>query len=164
MTAAAVAGKKVIEAEPTKSPLWTPQRPIFFVNCMELLLEDGSTIYGCRFCDFTEEKVGRIRTHQTKECVHNPNPPSKAKAEVLKQAKRDRSVARAQPKPKPEPVFDSTEDILHALEMAFKPSDDDKAQLSKLEAENRSLKEDRDRVVSALNDVMDVLQKYGFVE
>lgn len=159
MTATTVGGKKVEAAEPTKSPLWTPSRPIFFLNCMELLLEDGSTTYGCRFCDYTDPKMGRIRTHQTRECEKNPNPPSKEKAEALKQAKRDRAKAKAQP----EEVGDHT-DILQALELAFKPSDDDKALVSKLEAENQALKKDRTRVIEALNDVLDVLQKYGFIE
>ncbi len=154
MTATVVDGKKVEAAEPTKSGLWTPEKPIFFLNTMELLLEDGSTTYGCRFCDYTDDKMGRVRVHQTRECEKNPNPPSKEKAEALKQAKRDRAKARTEPEP----------DIFAMLEAAFKPSDDDKAQVAKLTAENATITAQRDKVVEALNEVLDVLQKHGFIE
>ncbi len=160
MTATVVDGKKVEAAEPTKSGLWTPEKPIFFLNTMELLLEDGSTTYGCRFCDYTDDKMGRVRVHQVKFCENNPNPPSKEKAEALRQAKRDRAKAKVQ---KAEPI-EGVDDILSMLEAAFKPSDDDKAEVTKLKAENATITAQRDKVVEALNEVLDVLQKHGFIE
>lgn len=177
MTATVVDGKKVEAAEPTKSGLWTPTKPIFFLNCMELLLEDGSTTYGCRFCDYTDDKSGRIRQHQTSTCKNNPNPPSKIKAEKLRQAKKERAKARvAQPAvPVEEPEEDFI-DILAALELALKAPEEDASfvegltkRINELEQENRQLITERNwwksehKVVSdAMNGVSDLLRKHGF--
>jgi hypothetical protein len=178
VTATVVDGKKVEAAEPTKSGLWTPERPVFFLNCMELLLEDGSTTYGCRFCDYTDDKVGRIRMHQTKFCKFNPNPPSKDKKVALVEAKKARARKPQPVKPEPEPAAEEDEDfgdILAALELALKtPGPDSQLaeltkRVSELEQENRQLTTERNwwktehKVVSdAMNGVSELLRKHGF--
>lgn len=72
MTAKEVNGLRVVDEETPKSPLWTEKRPMYYTHSRLLMLEDGSTIYGCAYgeCDYTDEKLGRIRAHQGYNCEH----------------------------------------------------------------------------------------------
>jgi len=128
-----VGGLTVITNQPVESPLSTPQRRIVFSGVKELLLSDDSSVYACRFCGHVEDKLGRIRSHQTYDCLKNPkgkpgtslrgvvprasNPPRETvKPKVLKPAK-----------PKPAKPVESLlnghitegDDLVAALEMVL---------------------------------------------
>lgn len=72
MTATEVDGHQVVDATPVKSPLWRPDKEVFFHNTLELMLDDGTVVMGCKYCDYTDEKIGRIRTHQSHYCLVAP--------------------------------------------------------------------------------------------
>ncbi len=75
MTAEHVNGVKVIDVLLAESPVKTPTgRTIHFKRMVELVLEDGSTVYGCTECDYTDSALGRIRSHLSREHWTRPVP------------------------------------------------------------------------------------------
>lgn len=72
MTATTVDGLSVIASERVESPLSNPERVMFYVHTLKLLLEDGSVVYGCSECDFTSERLGTARSHWQVGCLKNP--------------------------------------------------------------------------------------------
>ena len=63
VTATHVDGRKVVEDQAAKSPLHTETRPVLFKQIRELLLDDGSVVYGCLHCDYTAATIGIVRPH-----------------------------------------------------------------------------------------------------
>jgi hypothetical protein len=63
MTAATVGDRKVIEDQPARSPLHTDARPVFFKQIRELLLDDGTIVFGCVHCEFAAATIGPVRPH-----------------------------------------------------------------------------------------------------
>lgn len=69
MTATHVNGIAVITDEAATAPISGHQgQPITFKQIRLLLLEDGSTVYGCIHCDFTAPSHTNVRGHLQ---VHN---------------------------------------------------------------------------------------------
>lgn len=67
MTATSAFGLEVIADEPTKSGVVTPNgHAVMWEQTRTLLLEDGSTAYGCLHCDYLSRKVLSIRPHLNK--------------------------------------------------------------------------------------------------
>jgi hypothetical protein len=67
MTATVVNGLEVLADEPTEAPMRDRSgRPVVWQQTRTLLLEDGSTVYGCVHCDYTNENVNSIRPHLNK--------------------------------------------------------------------------------------------------
>jgi hypothetical protein len=67
MTATAVNGWEVIADEPTEAPMRDRSgKPVVWQQTRTLLLADGSTVYGCVHCDYTNENVRSIRPHLNK--------------------------------------------------------------------------------------------------
>lgn len=93
MTATTVRGIPVVDAHRVPSPLSTPERPIYFTRLKELVLSDGSTIFGCTECDFTDESAGLIRGHLGS--VHrDPNRPPKQRRSTAKKVGINESALR----------------------------------------------------------------------
>jgi hypothetical protein len=70
MTAHSVDGRMVVTSEPAASPLTTRRgRDIAFTRILRLLLDDGTTVHGCRECDFTDPRLASVRAHLR---VHRP--------------------------------------------------------------------------------------------
>jgi hypothetical protein len=67
VTATVVNGLKVIEDEPTRAPKMVDNagQPLFWKRTRTLLLEDGSTIFGCSDCEFVHANMYAIRPHLT---------------------------------------------------------------------------------------------------
>lgn len=63
MTATQVNGVKVVASEPATTNLASADRPIYFKQVVKLLLEDGTEVYGCVHCDYTNEKKSSLRPH-----------------------------------------------------------------------------------------------------
>lgn len=64
MTATTVDGRKVITTEAALSPMKTKTgKDIAFSRILRLLLDDGTTVHGCRECDFTEPRLASVRAH-----------------------------------------------------------------------------------------------------
>lgn len=93
MTAAAVDGLSVIATERVESPLSSPERPMFYVHTLKLLLEDGSVVYGCSDCDFTSDKMGSTRNHWQNYCPGNPKSITNG---GVKKPRKDRRVNEAE--------------------------------------------------------------------
>jgi hypothetical protein len=67
MTATVVNGLEVLADEPTEAPMRSRAgTPVMWQQTRTLLLEDGSTVYGCVHCDYTNENVNSIRPHLNK--------------------------------------------------------------------------------------------------
>lgn len=67
MTATHVNGVEVIADEPTPSPITTRDGgTVLWHQTRTLLLADGSTVYGCQHCDYTNERATSIRPHLNK--------------------------------------------------------------------------------------------------
>ena len=64
MTATSVNGRKVITSEAALSPMKTKTgKDISFSRIVRLLLDDGTTVHGCRECEFTEPRLASVRAH-----------------------------------------------------------------------------------------------------
>lgn len=64
VTATKVNGLEVIADEPTEAEMIGKNgRPIIWHQTRTLLLEDGSTVYGCVHCDYTSDNPRSIRPH-----------------------------------------------------------------------------------------------------
>ena len=63
MTATHVNGNEVVADEPALSPLSTPDKPIYYKQIRQLLLGDGTVLFGCAHCDFTTPVMFRVRPH-----------------------------------------------------------------------------------------------------
>lgn len=63
MTATTVNGHEVVADDPALSPLSTPEKPIYYKQIRQLLLGDGSVMFGCAHCDFTTPHMVRVRPH-----------------------------------------------------------------------------------------------------
>lgn len=117
MTAQKVGTLVVIADEPTASPDLRDSAGgvIFWQRTRTLLLEDGSTVYGCSVCDYTSPNMRSIRPHLQKHSrrVRATDPPrsedpaslgEQVRAQLLAarkrvtdaEADRDRWRARAQ--------------------------------------------------------------------
>lgn len=81
MTATHVDGRKVVEDEPARSPLYRDDRPVFFKQIRELLLDDGSVVFGCVHCDYTAVSVGVVRPHLK---AHGSRGPGRPKGTVAR--------------------------------------------------------------------------------
>lgn len=71
MTATVAFGLEVLADEPTPSPISTNGHTITWEQTRTLLLADGSTAYGCVYCDYVSRNVLSIRPHLSK---HNRRP------------------------------------------------------------------------------------------
>ncbi|MCP3799767.1 hypothetical protein NLX83_10905 [Allokutzneria sp. A3M-2-11 16] len=72
MTATVVNGLEVIADEPTEAPMRSRAgTPVLWQQTRTLLLEDGSTTYGCVHCDYTSANVRSIRPHLNKHRTDN---------------------------------------------------------------------------------------------
>lgn len=73
MTASSVNGVEVIADEPTRSPLTDRAgKPVIWTQTRTLLLEDGSTVYGCLHCDYTSPNQNSIRPHLNRHITRKP--------------------------------------------------------------------------------------------
>jgi hypothetical protein len=64
MTATHVGAVAVVADEPAQSPIKDVRgNPIFFKQIRELLLEDGTAVFGCVHCDYTGASTAVIRPH-----------------------------------------------------------------------------------------------------
>jgi hypothetical protein len=81
VTAAAVEGRLVIEDQPAKSPLHTDAKPVLFKQIRELLLEDGTIVFGCAHCEFTAATIGPVRPHLKVHTGRGPGRPRTAVAQ-----------------------------------------------------------------------------------
>lgn len=79
MTAATVRDRKVIEDQPAKSPLHTDAKPVLFKQIRELLLDDGTVVFGCVHCEYTAPTIGPVRPHLK---VHNGRGPGRPRTAV----------------------------------------------------------------------------------
>lgn len=71
VTATKAFGLEVLADEPTPSPISRPGAPVTWEQTRTLLLEDGSTAYGCAHCDYVSRNVLSIRPHLSR---HNRKP------------------------------------------------------------------------------------------
>jgi hypothetical protein len=79
-----VNGLRVIAEQKAKSPLWTPDKPVYFTRIVELVLDDGSTIQGCKVADCTfTGSVGSVRSHLSRHS-DTDGAPRPAKDQLLK--------------------------------------------------------------------------------
>ena len=85
MTAATVEGRRVIEDQPAKSPLHTDAKPVLFKQIRELLLEDGTVVFGCLHCEYTADTIGPIRPHLKAHGGRGPGRPRTAIAQDVNQ-------------------------------------------------------------------------------
>lgn len=72
MTATVVNGLTVIEAVEAHSPLSKPGKPVYFRQILELLLEDGTVVYGCIHCEYTTDGALKVRSHLGKHADSGP--------------------------------------------------------------------------------------------
>jgi hypothetical protein len=72
VTATKAFGLEVLADEPTPSPISRPGAPVTWDQTRTLLLEDGSTAYGCAHCDYVSRNVLSIRPHLSR---HKPKGP-----------------------------------------------------------------------------------------
>lgn len=163
---------RVVESAKAKSTLWkdpSPELPkgrqIYFENTLELLLEDGSVIYGCRLCGkYVNEKIGRIRTHQSYDCefrkprvdretgiatiferAEEEKKPVKkpaAKRSTPEDSEWVKSAKKLVPQDPPPTEYD---DILAALRVALSPTPDTGKDelIAQLTAEKEALDEEK---------------------
>lgn len=80
MTATVVDGKKVIADEGAPSPVGNG---LTFKSIRTLLLDDGSTIFGCVDCDYTAEKTGSVRSHRVKHAKKPRRPAVGSKSSTV---------------------------------------------------------------------------------
>lgn len=67
MTATTAFGHEVIADEPTNAGMATPNgHAVMLQQTRTLLLDDGSTAYGCLHCDYVSRKQFSIRPHLNK--------------------------------------------------------------------------------------------------
>lgn len=73
MTATHVDGVEVLADERAKAQMVSRDgSPIYFKQIRELLLADGSTVFGCVHCDYTADSVNRVRPHLNKHRASKP--------------------------------------------------------------------------------------------
>jgi hypothetical protein len=83
MTATVAFGRTVIADEPTDSGMTTRDgHRVMFEQTRTLLLDDGSTAYGCVHCDYVSRKHLSIRPHLNK---HRNTKRGEALTELLSQ-------------------------------------------------------------------------------
>jgi hypothetical protein len=84
MTATRVNGLEVIADEPTPSPIAKRDgTAIIWQQTRTLLLEDGSTVYGCLHCDYARPNILSIRPHLNKHKDRSaPSAPAGAAADL----------------------------------------------------------------------------------
>ncbi len=59
-----VDGKKVVEERQVQSPLSREgENPVYFRRVVELVLEDGSSVFGCTECEYTNSSRTGVTTH-----------------------------------------------------------------------------------------------------
>jgi hypothetical protein len=81
VTATVVDGVEVIADEPTEAPMRDRSgKPVVWQQTRTLLLENGSTVYGCVHCDYTSENPRSIRPHLNK---HRGEQPATGRAVAL---------------------------------------------------------------------------------
>lgn len=80
VTATKAFGLEVLADEPTPSPISRPGAPVTWDQTRTLLLEDGSTAYGCAHCDYVSRNVLSIRPHLSRHKPREPKVTVKAKA------------------------------------------------------------------------------------
>jgi hypothetical protein len=72
VTARKAYGLEVLADAP--SPISRPGAPVTWDQTRTLLLEDGSTAYGCAHCDYVSRNVLSIRPHLSKHKPREPKP------------------------------------------------------------------------------------------
>jgi hypothetical protein len=85
VTAAIVAGRSVIEDQAAKSPLHTDAKPVLFRQIRELLLDDGTIVFGCIHCEYTAPTIGPVRPHLKAHTGRGPGRPRTAVAQDVRQ-------------------------------------------------------------------------------
>jgi hypothetical protein len=90
MTATKVDTHAVIATEPVESPLSRPGKTIMFTRVVKLLLDDGTTTYGCTECDATADKMASVRAHLR---IHSNRPKAVAVSGRVSADLGDMSVA-----------------------------------------------------------------------
>lgn len=76
MTATRAFGREVLADEPTPSPISQPGAPVVWEQTRTLLLDDGSTAYGCAHCDYVSRNVLSIRPHLQRHKPRNGKRPN----------------------------------------------------------------------------------------
>lgn len=67
MTATKVDGRTVIEDQPALAPVKTwAGAPVYYKQIRELLLDDGTSVFGCAHCDYTGSSPVQVRPHLNK--------------------------------------------------------------------------------------------------
>ena len=89
MTATHIGRRKVVQDQAAKSPLHTDTRPVSFKQIRELLLDDGTVVFGCVHCDFTDRRIGVVRPHLR---VHTGRGPGRPRTAITQDVK-DLSLA-----------------------------------------------------------------------
>ena len=84
MTATHVDGRKVVQDQAAKSPLHTDTQPVLFRQTRELLLDDGTVVFGCAHCDFTAAGIGAVRPHLKEHTGRGPGRPRTAITQDVK--------------------------------------------------------------------------------
>lgn len=75
MTAKQVGDKAVIADEPTEAPMTGRDgKPLVWYQTRTLLLDDGTTTYGCAHCDYTNDNIRSIRPHLNAHATRKPSP------------------------------------------------------------------------------------------
>lgn len=75
MTTTEFEGLRVIAEDDATTPLTTKKSgPIRLKQVRELLLEDGSTAYGCLHCDYASRNMNSIRPHLRIHAGHRRHP------------------------------------------------------------------------------------------
>lgn len=64
-----VNGVRIVQRDVVKSPLWTPERPLYY-NVYELTLENGAKVIQCDHCPHTESSPHKIWAHRRKAHPH----------------------------------------------------------------------------------------------
>lgn len=92
MTATAVNGISVILDTPARAPITNLKTggPIYWEQIRELSLADGSTVYGCLHCDYTNENRNSLRPHLNAHRIRQPKLTTNDKAVV---AAQERTIA-----------------------------------------------------------------------
>ncbi len=96
MTATTVNGHTVLADEPARSSLVRRDgKPVFFTQLRTLLLDNESTVFGCAHCDFTDERIGRVRSHVRYDHTDSDGPAPTRKTKRALAAAGDMSLGEA---------------------------------------------------------------------
>lgn len=81
-----VDGKDIIERRPAKTPLSTDDRVVYYRQVEELVLSDGSIVYGCIHCKFVGARAISVGSHLKSHGTYIPVDVSSMTIEELVEA------------------------------------------------------------------------------